>query len=105
MTLLCATDKNGYKIFKYFRGEANKQISQLPQQFPNSISPFDMLITEIRRQISEKGYDPFKVKDYSQTVGIFTVMSTHTWITGLGSVYRIGNVTLSIQNKTVNNLL
>ncbi|XP_012245044.1 uncharacterized protein LOC100746627 [Bombus impatiens] len=83
------------------RGEANKQISQLPQQFPNSISPFDMLITEIRRQISEKGYDPFKVKDYSQTVGIFTVMSTHTWITGLGSVYRMGNVTLSIQNKTV----
>ncbi|KOX74200.1 hypothetical protein WN51_13551 [Melipona quadrifasciata] len=83
------------------RGEVNKQISQLPQHFPNSISPFDMLITEIRKQISEMGYDPFKVKDYSQTVGIFTVTSTHTWITGLASIYRMGNVTLSIQNRKV----
>lgn len=85
------------------RGEINKQISQLPQYFPNSISPFDMAIAEARRQVSQMGYDPFKVKDYSQTVGIFTVTSTHTWITGLASFHRMGNITLSMENGTVNN--
>ncbi|KAG7199805.1 hypothetical protein KM043_000467 [Ampulex compressa] len=87
------------------RGEVNKQISQLPQYFPNSISPFDMAVAEARRQVSQMGYDPFKVKDYGQTLGVFTVMSTHTWITGLASFYRIGNVTLSMENGTVYALL
>lgn len=83
------------------RGEVNKQISQLPQYFPNSISPFDMAVAEARRQVSQMGYDPYKVKDYSQAVGIFTVTSSHTWVTGLASFYRMGNVTLSMNNGTV----
>ncbi|KOC68159.1 hypothetical protein WH47_03317 [Habropoda laboriosa] len=83
------------------RGEVNKQISQLPQYFPNSISPFDMAVAEARKQVSQMGYDPFKVKEYRQNVGIFTVTSSHTWITGLASFYRMGNITLSMENKTV----
>ena len=83
------------------RGEVNKQISQLPQYFPNSISPFDMAVAEGRKQVSQMGYDPFRVKDYSQTVGIFTVTSTHTWVNGLASFYRMGNITLSMENGTV----
>ncbi|XP_031839386.1 uncharacterized protein LOC116429959 [Nomia melanderi] len=83
------------------RGEVNKQISQLPQYFPNSISPFDMAVAEARRKVSDLGYDPFRVKDYSQTVGLFVVTSSHTWITGLASFYRMGNITLSMENKTV----
>lgn len=63
-----------------------------------------MAIAEARKQVSQMGYDPYKLKDYSQTVGIFTVTSTHTWITGLASFYRMGNVTLSMENRTVNNL-
>ncbi|CAK9805793.1 hypothetical protein ANTQUA_LOCUS4569 [Anthophora quadrimaculata] len=83
------------------RGEVNKQISQLPQYFPNSISPFDMAVAEFRKQVSQMGYDPFKVKEYSQNVGIFTMTSSHTWITGLASFYRMGNITLSMENGTV----
>ncbi|XP_076379978.1 uncharacterized protein LOC117229275 isoform X2 [Megalopta genalis] len=83
------------------RGEVNKQISQLPQYFPNSISPFDMAVAEARRQVSELGYDPYQVKNYSQTNGIFAMTSTHTWITGLASFYRMGNITLSMENRTV----
>lgn len=86
---------------KYFRGEVNKQISQLPQYFPNSISPFDMAVAEARRQVSQMGYDPFRVKDYSQSVGIFTVTSSHTWITGLASFYRMGNITVTMENRVV----
>ncbi|XP_076636357.1 uncharacterized protein LOC143349187 [Colletes latitarsis] len=60
-----------------------------------------MAVAEARKQVSQMGYDPFRVKDYSQTVGIFTVMSTHTWITGLASFYRMGNITLNMENRTV----
>ncbi|XP_034939295.1 uncharacterized protein [Chelonus insularis] len=83
------------------RGEVNKHISQLPQYFPNSISPFDMAVAEARKQVSDMGYDPFRIKDYSQSVGIFTVTSSHTWLTGLASFYRMGNITLSMVNSTV----
>ncbi|CAB0038233.1 unnamed protein product [Trichogramma brassicae] len=83
------------------RGEVNKHISQLPNYFPNSISPFDMAVAEARKQVSEMGYDPFKVKDYSQSMGMFTMTSSHTWLTGLASFYRMGNITLSMENGTV----
>ncbi|XP_011865178.1 PREDICTED: uncharacterized protein LOC105560571 [Vollenhovia emeryi] len=87
------------------RGEVNKQISQLPQYFPNSISPFDMATAEARKQVSQMGYDPYKLKDYTQSVGVFTVTSTHTWITGLASFYRMGNITITMENGTVYALL
>lgn len=61
-----------------------------------------MAVAEARKQVSQMGYDPYKVKDYSQTVGMFTVTSSHTWITGLSSFYRMGNITLSMENGTVN---
>lgn len=84
-----------------FRGEVNKHISQLPQYFPNSISPFDMAVAEARKQVSQMGYDPYKLKDYSQIAGIFTVTSSHTWITGLASFYRMGNITITLENGIV----
>lgn len=79
----------------------NKQISQLPQYFPNSISPFDMAVAEARKQVSQMGYDPYKLKDYTQSVGVFTVTSSHTWITGLASFYRMGNITITLENGIV----
>ncbi|KAL6443286.1 hypothetical protein ACFW04_002883 [Cataglyphis niger] len=87
------------------RGEVNKQISQLPQYFPNSISPFDMAVAEARKQVSQMGYDPYKLKDYTQSVGVFTVTSSHTWITGLASFYRMGNITITLENGIVYALL
>lgn len=84
-----------------YRGEVNKQISQFPQYFPNSISPFDMAVAEARKQVSDMGYDPYKIKDYSQSVGIFTVTSSHTWLMGLAGFYRMGNITLTMENSTV----
>ncbi|OAD59075.1 hypothetical protein WN48_09384 [Eufriesea mexicana] len=92
------------------RGEINKQISQLPQYFPNSISPFDMAIAEARKQVSQMGYDPYRVKDYSQTVGIFTVYitvdigtqeiegKTHWEISVIGGfLSRAGTVSFTVQ--------
>ncbi|XP_012270232.1 uncharacterized protein LOC105694290 [Orussus abietinus] len=83
------------------RGEVNKQISQVPQYFPNSISPFDMAVAEARKQVSEMGYDPYRINDFTHSVGIFTVTSSHTWITGLATFYRMGNITLTMEKGTV----
>lgn len=63
-----------------------------------------MAVAQFRKQISEQGYDPYKVKDYTQSVGIFTVTSSHTWISGIASFYRMGNITLTMINGTVSAL-
>ena len=60
-----------------------------------------MAVAEARKQVSDLGYDPYRVKDYTQNVGIFTVTSTHTWLTGVASFYRVGNITLTMENGKV----
>lgn len=60
-----------------------------------------MAIAEGRKQVSQMGYDPYQLKDYTQSVGIFTMTSSHTWITGLASFYRMGNITITMENGTV----
>ena len=60
-----------------------------------------MAVAEARKQVSNMGYDPYRVKDYSQSIGIFTVTSTHTWVTGLTSFYRMGNISLTMENGIV----
>jgi hypothetical protein len=68
--------------------------------FPNSISPLDMAIAEGRKKVRNMGYDPFKIHDYNHTVGVFGMEMTHTWITGVSSFYRVGNITVSMENNT-----
>ncbi|XP_055375885.1 uncharacterized protein LOC129608419 [Condylostylus longicornis] len=70
-------------------------------RFPNSISPLDMAIAEGRRKVRDMGYDPFDVTDYNRTVGIFSVKMSKTWITGVSSFYRVGDVVLKMDNNTV----
>ncbi|KAF2883584.1 hypothetical protein ILUMI_22579 [Ignelater luminosus] len=83
------------------RNDVNKQISALPQRFPNSISPFDQLVGEARHKVRENKFDPFKMDDYNYTAGIFGIQMTHTWLTGLSSFHRVGNMTFEIRNNTI----
>ncbi|XP_018326979.1 uncharacterized protein LOC108738193 isoform X3 [Agrilus planipennis] len=82
------------------RKDVNKEVQKIPQKFPNSISPLDQLMAEARRKVRDMGYDPYKVDDYNQTVGLCTIFMTHTWITGLSSFHRVGNITVELQNST-----
>lgn len=84
------------------RGDVNKHIRALPQRFPNSISPLDMALAEARRQVRDMGYDPFHFPDYNHTVGIFRVDLTHSWASGISSFYRVGNVTVTMEDNIVN---
>lgn len=85
------------------RAEINAKLDEVAgdMQFPNSISPLDMVIADTRKKVRELDMDPYKVKDYNTTVSIFTVTLTRTWVTGISSFQREGNITLKMENNTV----
>lgn len=83
------------------RNEVNKRTRQLPQRFPNSISPFDQLMSMGRQMVRKQGLDPYKVKDYNTSFGMFSVYMTHTWLTGISSFHRVGNISFVMSNNTL----
>ncbi|KAK6643643.1 hypothetical protein RUM43_005153 [Polyplax serrata] len=83
------------------RGDVNKQIMQIPQRFPNSIPPLDMFISEMRKYVRSKKYDPYKVNNYNSTAGIFSVELTNIWVTGLATFHRVGNITLTMKKNVL----
>ncbi|KAK5639517.1 hypothetical protein RI129_012009 [Pyrocoelia pectoralis] len=83
------------------RNDVNKQVRLIPLQFPNSISPFDKLISEGRSQVRALNYDPFKLDDYNYTASLFSLEMTHIWLTGLSSFHRVGNMTFEIRNHSL----
>jgi len=83
------------------RGDVNKHIRSLPQRFPNSISPLDMALAEGRRHVRDMGYDPYHLPDYNYTVGIIRVDLTHSWVSGISSFYRFGNVTVTMKDNII----
>ncbi|XP_050304371.1 uncharacterized protein LOC126741936 [Anthonomus grandis grandis] len=87
------------------RNDINKQVSKFPQQFPNSISPFDQLVAEIRRKVQFMGYDPYKINDYNNSVGVFDVYLTHTWLYGGSSFHRTKDILFKMKNNTVHILV
>ncbi|KAI4458734.1 hypothetical protein MML48_7g00004553 [Holotrichia oblita] len=82
------------------RVEINKRSREFPQRFPNSISPFDQVLSMARQIVRKQGYDPYEVPNYNTTLGMFSVEMTHTWLTGLSSFHRVGNISFVLLNNT-----
>lgn len=85
------------------RDEINKKLDEVAGdvQFPNSISPLDMVIADVRKKVREMQLDPYQIKDYNASASVFTVSLTNTWVTGISSFQRVGNITLKMENNTV----
>ncbi|KAL0803403.1 hypothetical protein ABMA28_017356 [Loxostege sticticalis] len=85
------------------RVEINTKLDEVTgdMQFPNSISPLDMVIADARKKVRGMNLDPYKIKDLNSTVSVFTVHLTHTWITGVSSFQRVGNITLKMEKNTL----
>lgn len=90
---------------KSIRDDVNKQVKKLPMTFPNSISPFDGLICDIRQKLRNIGMDPYKVADYNNTVGILDVYLTNTWLYGISSFHRTKDIIIEMRNRTVHFLV
>lgn len=85
------------------RREINKKLDEVVGdiEFPNTISPIDMIIIDARKKLIEMKMDPFKVEDFNTTTNIFEVKLHNTWLTGLSSLYRVGNISLYLKNNTL----
>lgn len=58
-------------------------------------------IADARKKVRALGYDPYKIKDYNHTVGLFEMKMTNTWVTGVSSFYRVGEIVVGVDNLTV----
>lgn len=95
------------EAYEKIRTEIDTNIDRLmgDQMLPNSITPLDMAMAEARRRVRQMGFDPYQVKNYNHTAGIFAVEMSGTWVTGLSSFYRVGDVGVSVENNTVSVVL
>lgn len=91
------------EAYEKIRTEVDTNIGRLAgaHSFPNSITPLDMAVAEGRQRVRHMGYDPYHVRDYNQTAGIFAVEMSGTWVQGLSSFYRVGDVAVAVENNTV----
>ncbi|XP_039479149.1 uncharacterized protein LOC120443853 isoform X1 [Drosophila santomea] len=92
---------------KKLRSEINVMIQNTlgDRRLPNSITPLDSAIAMARKMVRDKGYDPYHLPDVNRTMGVFSVQLAHTWINGISSFYRVGNITAGMANKTVSVVL
>ncbi|XP_034097360.1 uncharacterized protein LOC132783682 isoform X2 [Drosophila nasuta] len=70
-------------------------------RMPNSIRPLDTMIAQTRKQVREYGFDPYHLPDMNRTMGVLSAQLTNTWIRGVSSFYRVGNVTVALVNNTI----
>lgn len=91
------------EAYEKIRNEIDTNIAKVTGNLtlPNSISPLDMGLAELRKLTRAKGFDPFKMPTYNHTVGVFALEMSNTWVAGLASFYRVGDIVLSIDNNTV----
>lgn len=91
------------EAYTKLRAEIDSKLDEVAgdMQFPNSISPLDMVIADARKKVRAMDVDPYQVKDYNATVSVFEVKLVNTWVTGISSFYRVGNISLSMDNNTV----
>ncbi|CAG9863980.1 unnamed protein product [Phyllotreta striolata] len=87
------------------RDDVNKELRKFPKKFPNSISPFDQLVCEVRKKVRSMGFDPYLVPDYNNSVGIFDVALTNTWLYGISSFHRTRDIKFEMKNNTVHTFL
>lgn len=87
------------------RKDVNKEVKKLPMHFPNSISPFDGLICDMRKKLRSIGMDPYKVQDYNKSVGIVDIFLTNTWLYGISSFHRTKDIIIEMKQGSLNFLV
>lgn len=83
------------------RGDVNMKLRSMKQTFPNSIAPVDLAIAEGRKFVRKLGFDPYRVPDVSHGNGMYHADIDQIWVYGLSSFYRVGNITLLMENNTI----
>lgn len=71
-------------------------------EFSNSLPPLDMILIDIGNKIRELSLDPYRIKDYvtNDAVSFVSVALYNSWITGVSTFHRVGNITMKVANGT-----
>ncbi|KAH8378493.1 hypothetical protein KR093_011663, partial [Drosophila rubida] len=90
-------------VEKKLRIELDKQLLTVvgDRRMPNSITPLDHVIAQTRKQVRQYGFDPYHLPDMNRTMGVLSAQLTNTWIRGVSSFYRVGNITAGLENNTI----
>lgn len=83
------------------RGTINEYLKNLKMTFPNSIPPIDLAIAEMRKIIRKAGYDPYAIVDYQYATSVYSLDVTRINVVGMSSFYRLGNITIIMDNNTI----
>ncbi|KAK7868843.1 hypothetical protein R5R35_014172 [Gryllus longicercus] len=70
--------------------ELDARCAKLPQRFPNSLSPLDLLVWDARKLVAHMGFDPYPVPDYNYSTGLTSVRLSNVWLSGLSTFHRAG---------------
>ncbi|XP_077289233.1 uncharacterized protein LOC143913375 [Arctopsyche grandis] len=91
------------EAYTKIRDEVNKNLENLAgeMRFPNSLSPLDMVIADTRTKVRQMNLDPMLIPDYNHVTPFYRADLSHTWVTGISSFYRMGNISLSVENHTL----
>lgn len=90
-------------MLKTSRNAINQELDEVVGNttFPNTISPLDMVVIDAKKKMQELKLDPFKMRDFDDTYGILNLALRNTTLLGLSTLYRIGNITLGMENHTL----
>lgn len=91
------------ETYSKLRTEIDSNIENMMGDYtlPNSISPLDMAIGEGRRRVREMGFDPLIIRNYNHSIGLFGIQLKNTWINGVSSFHRNGDIVLDLHNNTI----
>lgn len=84
------------------RTDVNKKLKEFSNKFINKVAPVDLAFSEGRKYVKTHGYDPYHIHDHSFLIGsLVHVNITEFWVEGLSKFYRVGNLSLSMDNGAI----
>lgn len=84
------------------RTDVNKKLKDFSIKFVNKVAPVDLAFSEGRKYVKSHGYDPYHTKDHTFLLGgLVNVNISEFVVEGLSKFYRVGNLTISMDEGTI----
>nr|XP_029720585.1 uncharacterized protein LOC115262321 [Aedes albopictus] len=81
--------------------QIERQVDDRGIVLANSIAPLDLFVSKARWLLRTKGYDPYVIPDYRNSLSIFSLLLSNTQLRGLSNFFRSGELEIAVQNNTM----
>ncbi|EAT38428.1 AAEL009669-PA [Aedes aegypti] len=89
------------KLQNEIDSQIEQQVDKRAIVLANSVPPLDLMISEARFLMRTKGFDPYHIPDYRNSLSIFNLFLSGTRLRGLSNFYRSGEMEIAVQNKSM----